>query len=260
MRSKLRQKPDLAEAPKPTQVQPREQPGYYPGYSTLGQKGYWDEATRTTVLKRTNEVPPIRFFGPEEARFWNIVFEHLLPQSDRVPERKIPILNHVDHRLDINQLQGYRFENIPPDQDAYRLGMKAIDAEANARFERNFVECSYAQREQVLKAIHDGEPSAAHEIWQKMSVHRFWQLIMGDAADAYYVHPWAWDEIGYGGPAYPRAYMRLEGGQPEPWEVDEQRYEWEAPEGALSDDVEEVHEYSIESVQHMSHQKRRAAK
>ena len=42
----------------------------------------------------------------------------------------------------------------------------------------------------------------------------------------YYAHPWAWDEIGFGGPAYPRAYMRLENGQPEPWEKQEKRYEW----------------------------------
>jgi hypothetical protein len=53
--------------------------------------------------------------------------------------------------------------------------------------------------------------------------------------DIYYAHPWSWDESGYGGPAYPRAYMRLERGEPEPWEVEECRYEWEAPRAALSD-------------------------
>jgi len=26
---------------------------------------------------------------------------------------------------------------------------------------------------------------------------------------AFYSHPWAWNEIGYGGPAYPQGYMRL---------------------------------------------------
>jgi hypothetical protein len=29
-----------------------EQPGYYPGYSTLGQKQKWDETTRGVVVKR----------------------------------------------------------------------------------------------------------------------------------------------------------------------------------------------------------------
>ncbi len=39
---------------------------------------------------------------------------------------------------------------------------------------------------------------------------------------AYYAHPYAWDEIGYGGPAYPRGYMALSFGNPDPWDVDEE--------------------------------------
>jgi hypothetical protein len=62
-----------------------------------------------------------------------------------------------------------------------------------------------------------------------MPVKRFWMMLMADCLEAYYSHPYAWDEIGFGGPAYPRAYMRLENGQPEAWEVDEARYPWAAP-------------------------------
>ena len=32
--------------------------------------------------------------------------------------------------------------------------------------------------------------------------------------------------------------MRLEGGQAEPWEVEERRYEWVAPDGSISDHFE----------------------
>ena len=38
---------------------------------------------------------------------------------------------------------------------------------------------------------------------------------------AFYCHPWAWNEIGYGGPAYPRGYMRLGEGQREPHQAAE---------------------------------------
>ena len=41
-------------------------------------------------------------------------------------------------------------------------------------------------------------------------LHRFWLLLVHDVCAVYYAHPWAWDEIGFGGPAYPRGYMRLE--------------------------------------------------
>lgn len=231
----------------------REQPGYYPGYTTLSQQAYWDAATRRIILQRVESIPPVRYFQPGNARFWEMVFEHLVPQSDRPDNRKIPILNFIDHRLDINQTVGYRFENMPPDGDAYTLGKRAIDLEAERRFQLGFVACSYAQREAVLKAIHDGKPLGGEEIWEKMSVHRFWQLIMGDAIEAYYSHPWAWDEIGFGGPAYPRGYMRLERGEPEPWEVEEHRYHWQSPKESLSDEIEDVREHFLESTQHMSH-------
>lgn len=142
---------------------------------------------------------------------------------------------------------------MPPDREAYRLGREAIEAEAREAHGAPFLECAYAAREGVLKRIHGGRPRAADAIWKRMSVHRFWQLIIGDAADAYYAHPWAWDEIGFGGPAYPRAYTRLEHGDPEPWEVPEQRYDWSPPPAAVSREIENVHAFHLESEQHRSH-------
>jgi hypothetical protein len=254
MKSSLKEQSTAPDSPGQNEPrQRRDQPGYYPRFSTLSQQSFWDEATRRTVTDRVKNIPPIRFFEAKETEFWKAVFDHLLPQDDRREERRVPILNFVDHRLHSNQTAGYRFDNMPHDREAYRLGMQAINQEARHLLGSEFVGLTYPQREAVLKVIHDGEPHSAKEIWQKMSVHRFWQLIMGDAIDAYYGHPWAWDEIGFGGPAYPRAYMRLERGEPEPWEVEEQRYEWRAPAGTLSDEIESTHEYFTESVQHSSH-------
>jgi len=237
-------------------LEPREQPGYYPGFSTLAQQQYWDARTRDVVLQRVAAVPSLRHFDAEAARFWALVFEHLIPQTDRTTARRIPVVNVVDHRLFIDQTVGYRFEDMPPDREAYELGRSAIDEETRAAHDAAFVDVPYAQGDAVLKRIHDGEPRAAEAIWKRMSVHRFWQLIMADAVDAYYAHPWAWDEIGFGGPAYPRAYTRLERGEPEPWEVRERRYRWAAPAAAVSDETEETGEFHTESEQHRSHAKR----
>lgn len=262
MKSSVQKDPStMPSAPKNEEhLRPSEQPGYYAGYSTLHQKDFWDAATRRTIFDRVEKVPSIRFFQPEEAQFWQAVFEHLLPQTDRIKERQIPILNFVDHRLYVNQLAGYRFEDMPHDRDAYRLGMRAINEEAQRAFRNAFVNLTCRQQEEVLKVIHDGRPQAGQQMWETMSVHRFWQLIVGDAIDAYYAHPWAWDEIGFGGPAYPRAYMRLERGEPEPWEVEEQRYSWKSPADALSDEVEATQEFFLESLQHRSHSKQRVIK
>ncbi len=228
---------------------PTEQPGYYDGYSTLGQKAYWDEATRDLVTTRAEQTPPIRYFSQEQAQFWRAVFDHLIPQHDRTPERRIPLVEPLDERLYQNRGVGYRYESMPPDREAYQLGEKAINAEAELRFAGEFMHLPHRQQDLVLQAIHDGKQKAVPKLWKQMPVGRFWQLLMQDALEAYYSHPWAWDEIGFGGPAYPRAYMRLERGEPEPWEVNERRYEWLAPDYTVSDATELTHHLHTEAAQ-----------
>ena len=221
-------------------MQPTAHPGYYPGFSTLEQQAFWDDTTRRVVLDRVEKVPPIRFFSPEQARLMAAVFDHLLPQQDRDEAHQIPILNFVDARLYRNQIDGYRFENMPPDREAYKLGIEGIEQLAQAMHARPFIELEPVMQDEVLKSIHDGKPVAAAEIWARVPTHMFWMLMLQDAIEAYYSHPAAWDEIGFGGPAYPRAYMRLEHGSREPWEVNEARYEWRAPAASVSDSFDSI--------------------
>jgi Gluconate 2-dehydrogenase subunit 3 len=218
---------------------PLEQPGYYPGFSTLDQQKFWEAATREKVLKRVYEVPPICFFNSEEARLMETLAAHILPQDDRQPWRRIPIVPRIDERLHKGRIPGYRFSTMPPDGDAYRLGFQAIEKIAKQNYGQPFQELSWRDQDELLKSIHDGNPKeGAEDIWENMPVHRYWALMVQDCVEAYYAHPWAWDEIGFGGPAYPRAYMRLEHGEPEPWEVEERRYDWMAPAGSVSDPKE----------------------
>jgi hypothetical protein len=230
---------------------PMPQPGYYPGFSTLSQSRFWDAATRKVVVDRVQSPPTMRFFNEAQWQFWTVVFEHLIPQSDRAEDRRIPIVAFLDQRLFENRTVGYRFEDVPHDRLVYRsFGIHAIEAEAQARYGDDFLSLDSLGRDIVLRALHDGRPIGGGDTWKHMSVHRFWQLLMSDAIEAYYAHPWSWDEIGYGGPAYPRAYVRLERGEPEPWEVEEQRYDWLAPESTVSDEVDDASHHHTEAEQH----------
>lgn len=217
-----------------------DQPGYYRGFSTLGQQKKWDDATRHLVTERVNKISPIRFFAEDEAHLLAAIVARVMPQDDRAADRIIPILPVIDERLYKNSLNGFRYEDMPPDQEAYNLALNAIEEMARQRFNASFTDLSIHRQELILKSLHDGQPDPAHPIWQQMPVHRFWGLLMEDCVTAYYSHPWAWDEIGFGGPAYPRGYMRLENGLPEPWEKDETRYEWNAPVDSVSQIDEET--------------------
>lgn len=220
------------------EMPPKQHPGYYPGYDLMSQKAFWDAATRQVVEDRLYNVPKIRFFTEEELLTITAVCARIIPQEDRMAERRIPISPFIDERLYENKIDGYRFADMPSDRDAYRLGIRVIDETARAIHRQPFVDLDPLKQDFILKSIHDGKKLAAHDVWEKMSINRFWHLLVQDCVSVYYAHPWAWEEIGFGGPAYPRAYTRLENGLPEPWEVDEQPYGWEAPANSISDAYE----------------------
>jgi hypothetical protein len=207
----------------------REQPGYYPGFSTLAQQQYWDAKTRSVILDRVHNVPPARFFDVEQTQLLEAICARLLPQDDRDNAHRVPIVPDIDRRLADGDGDGYRYEDMPPDPEAYLLGLRAIDESAQAAFGSAFAAATRSQQDELLRSLHDGTPIREHSTWQRMPVKRFWTLLLSDCIGSYYAHPYAWDEIGFGGPAYPRAYMRLENGEPETWEVDEVRYPWAAP-------------------------------
>jgi hypothetical protein len=237
-------------------IGPFSQPGYYPGFRTLDQQKFWDAKTREVILDRVQNVPPIRFFTADEAKLLEMICAHVIPQDDRDATHKIPIVPWIDKRLNDNRHDGYRFADMPPDGDAFRLGLRAIEEIARHLHRREFTSLDLIQQDMILKSLHDSRPQAGYEVWERMPVHRFWIMLVQDCIEAYYAHPWAWDEIGFGGPAYPRGYIRLENGQPEPWESSERRYEWKASDTSVSD----LYEPRPSSIEHSApHRKRGSA-
>jgi hypothetical protein len=213
----------------------RVQPGYYPRWNVMTQRDYWDAATRKLIDERLASPKPIRFFNTAEAATMTAVLDRILPQDDRLPAQRILLLPPLDARLFENRIEGYRYEDMPSDQQAYRWAAEIFEAMALEAYGTAFPQLTVTSQELLLQSLHDGEPVAAKELWKRMNVDRFWTLLVSDACTAYYAHPWAWNEVGFGGPAYPRGYMRLEDGEAEPWEWNEQRYEWAAPADTITD-------------------------
>ena len=110
----------------------RRQPGYYPGFSTLAQQKYWDAATRMLIHRRVTRSIPIRFFTSDEEKTMRAVVDRILPQEDREHAYRIDVLAGIDERLFENRLEGYRYTDMPPDQDAYRLAARAFEQMATS--------------------------------------------------------------------------------------------------------------------------------
>ena len=102
-------------------------PGYYPGQDVMAQQKFWDAATRELIIGRLSKTPEIRFFTAAEAATMQAVVARVLPQDDRTKESRIDILAVLDERLHLNHIEGYRYEDMPSDQDAYRIAAAAIE-------------------------------------------------------------------------------------------------------------------------------------
>ena len=68
------------------------------------------------------------------------VIDRVLPQDDRAEHARIPILPFLDERLHLNRIEGYRYEDMPSDQEAYRLAVRAIDAMSHELYNKPFRE------------------------------------------------------------------------------------------------------------------------
>jgi hypothetical protein len=191
----------------------------FPAYNVLGKwdTPSWNEQTRSVVAKRLHEVPPRRFFSETEWETLHAVCDRLIPQPDR-PDDPVPIVPFIDEKLHENQGNGYRYENMPPTRDAWRIGIRAIDEEAHARWQHGFCELPDNQKDAVLRSIQHGDTLT--DAWQGMPAKKFFTgVLLHEVVGIYYAHPAAWNEIGFGGPASPRGYVRMQANRRDSWEA-----------------------------------------
>ncbi len=116
---------------------------------------------------------------------------------------------------------GYRYEDMPDDRDAYRFAPRGCDASARQLHGRTFAELPPEAQDDVLARVAAGE--APREAWDHLPARRFFQELAGEIIATYYAHPIAWAEIGFSGPASPRGHIRLDLDRHDPWEATERR-------------------------------------
>jgi hypothetical protein len=105
-------------------------------------------------------------------------------------------------------------------REAWQRGLRALEAEAQTTRGGAFPTLSNAEQEALLRAAQDG--TLSNPAWQGMASKLFFaKRLLSDIVKAYYAHPTAWSEIGYGGPASPRGYVRMDFDRRDPWEAAE---------------------------------------
>jgi Gluconate 2-dehydrogenase subunit 3 len=181
--------------------------GRYPDYDVLETVDSWDDATKKVVLARLQPPGPLRFFTEDEEPCLRAFCDTVLAQD---AEPRVPVAESVDSKLADGRLDGYQYADMPDDRDTWRLVLRALDETASRRYGKaSFAAADTTTRETIVQEFSKGALDGG--TWERLNVKRAWSVCMRAALSGFYSHPWAWNEIGFGGPAYPRGFMRLGG-------------------------------------------------
>ncbi|HXD56582.1 MAG TPA: gluconate 2-dehydrogenase subunit 3 family protein [Thermoleophilaceae bacterium] len=178
------------------------------GWDALSQASHWDAKTRELVLDRVHNVPPIRFFTAEEARTLRAFCDVVTAQDG---EPRIEVLNYVDEKMFEGRLDGFQYADMPDDRDVWRQVARHLDDEAGG----SYADAAPELQRAICSLFADGRLD-----WE-LPVDKAWKVVTRGILSCFYAHPYAWNEIGFPGPAYPRGYSALGVDGREQWEPKE---------------------------------------
>jgi len=191
----------------------------FPGYDVLAKRETpsWNDKTRSVIDARMAlaDTAP-RFFDAAEFRTLTALCDCICPQQ----RNRIPVAALVDEKMHLNHADGYRLASMPHMREAWRRGLAAIDEAAQMLHGRAFRDCPRDSQNGMVERMSRG--ALDNPAWRGMSPRDFFQnRVLPDIVKSYYAHPDAWSEIGFGGPASPRGYVRMDVDQRDPWEAAE---------------------------------------
>jgi len=186
--------------------------GRFPGFDVLGQARHWDEVTAEAVLARTGPPAAVKFFTEAEESCARALLNLLTGQDGEVA---VPVLEMVDARLAAGETDGWRYTDMPEDGQAWRNTLVLLDADARQLSGTAFADAPPADQARLVQAVQD----LASGNWHGLPAAHVWSLWTRYACTAFYAHPFAWAEIGFPGPAYPRGYKNTGVDKLEPFEV-----------------------------------------
>ncbi len=170
----------------------------------LSEVRRWDEVTAGVVLARLAPATELSFFTVAEVAVARPLLDLLLAQD---AEPRIPVLAMVDARLAMGETDGWHYDDMPEDGQAWRRTLTQLDQDAQDRHGARFAALPANVQAALVQSVQTiGEAGGR---WHGLPAQQVWSLWTRYACTAFYSHPWAWNEIGFGGPAYPRGYKNF---------------------------------------------------
>ena len=117
----------------------------------------------------------LQFFSPEQDKLIDRLAELIIPTDDHSPGASEARVSQFIDLMVASSNSGV--------QQQWRSGLKAIEAEAQARFQKPFLECTADQQDQILAKM------AANEAQPSTELERFFGRLKSMTIDGYYTSP-----------------------------------------------------------------------
>ena len=174
----------------------------------------FDDVTRDVLRRRLGTPEKRHFFSVREFETLEAACARLLATERGDP----PIASAIDADLAEGRGEGFRSPNAPPLESLWRFGLAGLDSEATRRHGGPFASLPAEEQDATLRAVQAGDADPA--LFGGVAASMFFtQVLLKAAAAHFYSRPEAWSEIGFGGPASPRGYVRIGIDRRDPWEA-----------------------------------------
>ena len=170
-----------------------------PAYIALIASERVNGRLRTALRQRAEPDDPAyqpQALDPVELALARAVFARVLPLPG------IDIAARLDRRLASGAGDGWRYRILPPDAQAYRCGLRTLDAAARAAHQTPFLALEGPAQDVLLALTQAGELSVPEFLGGRLDAEamRFWfEDVRADAARLYLAHPAALSRLGFSG-------------------------------------------------------------
>jgi gluconate 2-dehydrogenase gamma chain len=145
------------------------------------------------------------FFSKEQFNILTILCDLLMAQN---PSERIcnPAVD-IDKRLALGKADGWRYDCMPADHNAYKLAIDGIEKIAFDKYKRSFLHLLKYERITILKLLQNGKIKT--DVWEIIPSNIFFEELLAEVTAIFYSHPLVMEEIGFTGMADTKGFKNI---------------------------------------------------
>lgn len=146
-----------------------------------------------------------RFFSDDSFQLLSVICDRLFDQES--DNRMVNAAVFIDDRLAENKHDGWRYNDMPPDDIAYLKGLKGINETAQSIYGKDFLYLEKEGQIKILELIQQGKAKGA--IWDEMPAERFFEELLAEATEIFFSYPSVQIQMNYTGMADAAGWQKI---------------------------------------------------